>query len=197
MNRARTTEIVDATAAILVGAALCAGFATEAVRAKAEEPRELVLLNWAEYIDPALVAKFEAGHNARVKEVFYEDEEARDQLLLEADGKGYDLALVSGRQLAHYRARGWLAPLDETNTPNLKNIEPRWRTIFPAAEGFAAPYVWGTLGIAYRADLVPGRAGLVEATLRTRREPQAQDIDVGQWRRRDWDGVEIAGLPNE
>lgn len=144
------------TAARTLRAALCAGLVATAAGAKAEEPRELVFLNWSQYIDPALVAKFEASHNARVKMIYFEDEDARDQMLLQSDGEGYDVALLSGRQLANYRARGWLAPVDEGNVPNLKNIEPRWRTLFPAAQGFAAPYSWGTLGIAYRNDLVPG-----------------------------------------
>ena len=35
-------------------------------------PRELVLLNWSEYIDPDLVEKFETQFNAKLKEVYFE-----------------------------------------------------------------------------------------------------------------------------
>lgn len=135
--------------------ALCASLIGATTVAWAQEPRELVLVNWSEYMDPALVTKFEETHNARLKMIYFDDEDTRDQLMVESDGKGYDLVVLAGRNFANYRARGWLAPLDETNTPNLKHIEPRWRTIFPDAEGHAAPYLWGTLGIAYRADLLP------------------------------------------
>ena len=53
-----------------------------------------------------------------------------------------------------YRKRNWLAPLDLEQIPNLKHIDKHWLTAFPAAQGYAAPYFWGTMGIAYRSDLV-------------------------------------------
>ena len=35
------------------------------------EPRELVLLNWSEYIDPDLVEKFEKQFNVKFREVYF------------------------------------------------------------------------------------------------------------------------------
>ncbi len=119
------------------------------------EPQELVFLNWAEYIDPELVKEFEQQFNAKIKNIYYETDEARDALFLENDGKGYDLALVSGSRMGNYHAQDWLAPLDISAIPNFAHIDTRWTTAFAAAEGYAVPYFWGTLGIVYRADLVP------------------------------------------
>ena len=117
--------------------------------------QELVLLNWADYLDPELIAEFEKKHGIKVKQIYFEHDEARDNILVEADGKGYDLAIVNGGNMSSYRARGWLAPLSEAEIPNLRHIDRRWMSAFPAAEGHAMPYFWGTLGIGYRADLVP------------------------------------------
>jgi spermidine/putrescine transport system substrate-binding protein len=117
--------------------------------------QELVLLNWADYMDPELIVEFEKKHGIKVKQIYFEHDEARDNMLVEANGMGYDLAIVNGGNMGTYRARGWLAPLSEAEIPNLKHIDRRWIGAFEAAEGHAMPYFWGTLGIGYRADLVP------------------------------------------
>jgi spermidine/putrescine transport system substrate-binding protein len=119
------------------------------------EPRELVLLNWSEYIDPDLVEKFEAQFNAKLREVYFESDDLRDDMMLETDGKGYDLALVNGISVDLYRKRGWLSPVSEAQIPNLKHIDSRWLDAFPGLKGYTVPYFWGTIGIAYRKDLVP------------------------------------------
>jgi len=119
------------------------------------EPRELVLLNWSEYIDPDLVEKFETQFNAKLREVYFESDDLRDDMMLETDGKGYDLALVNGISVDLYRKRGWLSPVSETQIPNLIHIDKRWLEAFPGLEGYTVPYFWGTMGIAYRKDLVP------------------------------------------
>jgi spermidine/putrescine transport system substrate-binding protein len=119
------------------------------------EPRKLVILNWSEYLDPDLVEKFETRLNARLREVYFESDDLRDDMMLETDGKGYDLALVNGISVDLYRKRGWLSPVSEAQIPNLKHIDSRWLDAFPGLEGYTVPYFWGTMGIAYRKDLVP------------------------------------------
>jgi spermidine/putrescine transport system substrate-binding protein len=121
---------------------------------KAAEPRELVLLNWSEYLDPELVEAFEQQQGVKVREVYYDSDEERDQMMIDSDGKGYDLVLVDGTSLKSYVQRGWVAPLNERDLPNLRHVEARWRSAHEYAESHAVPYFWGTLGIAYRADLV-------------------------------------------
>jgi spermidine/putrescine transport system substrate-binding protein len=116
--------------------------------------RTLVILNWSEYLDPELVARFEQAHNARISEVYFESDDLRDDMLLESDGRGYDLAVVSGPAIDTYQRRNWLAPLDQAQFPNYKHINEHWVNAFPAAHGYAVPFFWGTSGIAYRSDLV-------------------------------------------
>ncbi|UCE77464.1 MAG: spermidine/putrescine ABC transporter substrate-binding protein [Gammaproteobacteria bacterium] len=118
-------------------------------------PRQsLVLLNWSEYIDPELVEKFEQQFNAEVREVYFESDDLRDDMMLETSSIGYDLVIVNGINVDNYRKRGWIAPLDEARLPNLKYVDRHWRDAFEGAGGYAVPYFWGTLGIAYRKDLV-------------------------------------------
>ncbi len=116
--------------------------------------RKLVILNWSEYLDPELIAGFEQSFNAKVSEVYYESDDLRDDMLLESDGNGFDLVLVSGAALDKYQRRNWLEPLKLDQIPNYQHIDDHWVKAFPAARGYAVPYFWGTMGIAYRSDLV-------------------------------------------
>lgn len=123
----------------------------------AESPatqQELILLNWSDYIDPELIQRFEQQHGVKVREVYYESDELRDEMLLETNGEGFDIVLVSGLMVDDYRRQGWLTPLDSEHIPNLKQINPQWKTAYPSVDTYGVPYAWGTLGIAYRKDLV-------------------------------------------
>ncbi|NNE82986.1 MAG: hypothetical protein HKN28_03350, partial [Alphaproteobacteria bacterium] len=90
--------------------------------------QELVVLNWEEYLDPELVAEFEEAFNVKVREVYYENDTERDKLLLQSGGEEYDIALLDGVSIATYQKRGWLAKIDESQTPNLSHVYDRWRS---------------------------------------------------------------------
>jgi spermidine/putrescine transport system substrate-binding protein len=86
--------------------------------------------------------------------VFFSSDEHRTELLLETGGKGYDLILTSGIDLAIYLQRNLVAPLDLERLPNIRHVSPQWRRAFPNAEQYAVPFFWGTSGVAYREDLI-------------------------------------------
>ena len=118
-------------------------------------PQALVVLTWADYLEPEIVAEFEREFNSKVKFAYFASDDHRDELLATSDAKGYDLALVNGLMVGPYSQRNWLAPVSQTNIPNLSHIDRRWRDAFPGTAEFAVPYFWGTLGIGYRRDLIP------------------------------------------
>lgn len=118
------------------------------------KPKDLVMLNWSEYLDPELIAAFEQKFNVNIREVYFETDDLRDDMLLETDGKGYDIVVVNGINVDMYRKRGWLAPLTDKQVPNMKHVDARWLDAFAGVSGYAVPYFWGTTGIAYREDLV-------------------------------------------
>lgn len=120
----------------------------------AETKPELVILNWSEYIDPEMVAAFEKQYGAIVRHIYFESDDDRDQILLQTAGSGFDLILANGAVISSYRKRGWIQPLPLKKIPNIKLIEKYWLNSFEPAIGYGIPYFWGTLGIAYRKDLV-------------------------------------------
>lgn len=117
---------------------------------------ELTFLTWSEYMDPDILQEFEAKFKTKVNMIYFESDDARSDLLIQTEGKGYDLIMSDGISIEQYKKSGWLAPIDINAVPNLKYINKKWLTMFEAANGYAAPYFWGTLGIAYRSDMVKG-----------------------------------------
>lgn len=115
---------------------------------------ELKVLTWSDYIDPEVVAEFEAATDIKLTFVYFETSEARDDLMIASGGTGYDLILVNDYALRLYRQRGWLAPITTAEAPNLRHIAPRWLPGEQQGPQYGVPYFWGTLGIAYRADLI-------------------------------------------
>lgn len=121
---------------------------------QAANTTELTFLNWAEYMDPEILEEFKKRTGITVKQIYFDSDGARDELLLETDGKGFDLAIVNGYSIYILAKRGWLEPLVDAEIPNLKHVNPVWRDKHPKAKEYSVPYFWGTLGIAYRKDLV-------------------------------------------
>lgn len=142
---------VNAHRALLVGLLLF----VFGMQVQAAAPVELNFLNWSDYMDPEILEEFRQRTGIVVKQTYFETDAHRDELLVATGGRGFDLALIDGTAIRILAKRGWLEPIDEKDIPNLKHIDPRWRSIHDEAEIYSVPYFWGTLGIAYRQDLVP------------------------------------------
>jgi len=124
----------------------------------AHPKNKLIILNWADYLDPDIVTEFERAYKAEVIEVYFDSDEHRTQMLVEqthneGDGRGYDLILTSGIDLQSYARKEWLAPIDFNQIPNSEYISTNWKNAFDKANIFGVPYFWGTVGVIYRSDL--------------------------------------------
>jgi len=143
---------------LFMAAVFCAVLTAVSSDARAETDfngEELQFLTWSDYMDPEIIKDFEARFNAKVRFTYFESDQLRTEMLATTNGHCYDLILVSGADLRQYVKRDWLAPLAGLDIPNRDNIQPRWPSEFPQARDYGAPFFWGTIGIAYRRDLVP------------------------------------------
>lgn len=122
---------------------------------RAAAPTELAFLNWSDYMDPEILREFEQRTDITVKQTYFESDAHRDELLIETGGRGFDVALINGISIRILAKRGWIEPVNEADIPNLRHVDPRWRVTHEDAELYSVPYFWGTLGIAYRRDLIP------------------------------------------
>lgn len=118
------------------------------------EVSELVVLTWPDYIDPTVVSAFERSHDTKIHFVHFKSDDERDRLILDTNGHGFDVVLLSGMPIGNYVNHAWLTPLDEKNIPNIRHIDQKWRKIFADAARYSVPFFWGTVGVAYRSDLV-------------------------------------------
>lgn len=130
-------------------------FAAQFVHAADDEaPQELTFLTWPAYIDMTVVAEFEKRYHAKIRFVYFESNDARHEMLANNNGAGYDVVLSDGISLTSYANLGWIAAIPDADVPNIRHLDRHWRTAYPQAETYGVPYAWGTMGIAYRRDLV-------------------------------------------
>jgi spermidine/putrescine transport system substrate-binding protein len=117
----------------------------------AAEPPTLTLLNWEAYLAPAVIEQWEAESGARLEQVYFDNDERRDQLLVDVARHRIDLVVVDEVASRLFGERGVLyAPAVEA-APNLRHIEPDLQA---QCGEHSVPYMWGTLGIVYRTDRV-------------------------------------------
>ncbi len=114
----------------------------------------LTVLNWSDYIDPDVISIFEKKYNVKVNDVYFETDDARNQFLIQTGGRGYDVGIVNGVMVETYKKRGWIEAISQQDVPNLQYIDEAKRSSHEGTKGYSVPYSWGTMGIAYRADLV-------------------------------------------
>ncbi len=110
---------------------------------------EFHLYNWNNYLAPETVKRFEAFCRCTVVQTYYSDNE---ELLakLSAGAKGYDMYVPTTNAMQALIRSGRLKPIDKTQLPNLKNIDPAYLdTPFDPGNRFSVPYAYTTTIIGY------------------------------------------------
>ncbi|QJF52999.1 polyamine ABC transporter substrate-binding protein [Roseobacter ponti] len=128
---------------LIMSSAVAALAATGAV---ADEVR---VYNWSDYIDEALLEKFETETGIElIYDVFDSNEVLETKML--AGGSGYDVVVPSGTFLQRQIAAGAFQKLDPSKLPNLENM---WDTVeartvqYDPENAYSINYMWGTTGI--------------------------------------------------
>ena len=123
-----------------------ASIAVMAASATAEEVR---VYNWSDYIDEALLEKFEADTGIKlIYDVFDSNELLETKML--AGGSGYDVVVPSGTFLQRQITAGAFQKLDMSKLPNMANM---WDVVSSRTEqydpdnAYSINYMWGTTGI--------------------------------------------------
>ncbi|MEE8406656.1 MAG: spermidine/putrescine ABC transporter substrate-binding protein [Acidimicrobiia bacterium] len=116
---------------------------------------DLHLYNWAEYIDPQLIAAFEEEYEVDVVEDFYASNEALAAKM--QSGAIYDLIVPSDYMVRIMIEEKFLAAIQTEALPNLGNLAPLF--LDPAYDPggvYSVAYQWGTVGLAVSTDVVVG-----------------------------------------
>ena len=128
---------------------LLTGAATVALIASVANAEEVRVYNWSDYIDEALLSKFEEETGLKlVYDVFDSNEVLETKML--AGGSGYDIVVPTGGFLQRQIAAGAFQKLDKAQLGNLNNmwdvISSRTATYDPG-NAYSINYMWGTTGI--------------------------------------------------
>ena len=125
---------------------------------KPEIDGDLLIYNWAQYMDPALQKGFSEKYGVEVREVNFDNLEA--MVIKLRSGASYDLIWPSTEYVYRLDQEGLLARFDRSLLRNNDNIfdfydGPWWD---PNNE-LSVPYAYYTTGIAWRDDEVSGMTG--------------------------------------
>jgi putrescine transport system substrate-binding protein len=144
----RCASLALLAAPALFAAALSGAQAAAPVK---PEPKVLNILNWADYIAPDTIASFERETGIKVR---YDNFDANETLhaRLVAGKTGYDI-VVPGAHFAKKQIQaGLLKPLDRSQLPNWKNLDPALLSKLASADPgnkHLVTWLWGfvTVGI--------------------------------------------------
>src|SRR5207247_9666126 len=112
----------------------------------------LHLYNWNNYIAPETVKRFEEFCKCDVVQTYYSDNE---ELLakLAAGAKGYDILVPTSNAVQALIRGGQLKPIDKSQLPNLKNIDPVYlNTPFDPNNQYSVTYAMYTTLIGYNEE---------------------------------------------
>ncbi len=128
--------------------------ATFLVLSCAKEQSVLNVYNWADYVDPDMVARFEKENNCRIVEDTFDSNESM-YAKLKAGATGYDVIMPSSYMVDIMRDQDMLLPLDHSKIPNIKNIDSAFVNIVsdPSMK-HCVPWALSITGLAYLSNRV-------------------------------------------
>lgn len=114
----------------------------------------LTVYNWGEYVDPALLKKFEKETGIHVVYETFDSNEAM-MTKIEQGGTKYDISVPSEYTIEQMKEKDLLLEIDHSKLPNLKNIDPDFLGLdFDDTNKYSIPYFWGTVGVVYNTKLL-------------------------------------------
>jgi putrescine transport system substrate-binding protein len=150
---------------LLAGAAMAAAVAAAAsisTPSRADEPKQLNVYNWSDYIAEDTVPAFEKATGIKVTYDVYDSNETLEAKLL-SGRTGYDIVVPSAMPFIarEIKAKAF-RPIDKSKLPNYGNLDPVILEKVAAADPgnqYGVPYLWGTTGIGYNVAKVKAALG--------------------------------------
>jgi len=114
-----------------------------------QQKQTLKILNWGQYIDPAVITSFENEHDIHIiYDTFDSNESMYNKVATGA--VTYDLLFPSDYMAEKMIADNMLSPLDYAQIPNMSYINPELlHRDFDPEQQYTLPFFWGTVGIMY------------------------------------------------
>jgi spermidine/putrescine transport system substrate-binding protein len=114
----------------------------------------IIVYNWGDYIDPAVLRDFEDEYGVRV---IYEEFDTNESMYVKinAGGSAYDVAFPSDYMIKRMIDEDLLLPINMANITNYQYTGERFRNqSYDPLNEYSVPYFWGTVGIIYNKTMV-------------------------------------------
>ena len=114
----------------------------------------LHLFTWSDYTEETVVKEFERRFGIHVMtDTFGSNEELLAKL--QGGASGYDVVVPSDYMVSIMIKQGLLAELDRSKVPNLAQVYAHLKGLYYDPQNtYSIPYLWGTTGIGYNAEMV-------------------------------------------
>jgi len=125
------------------------------------DPRPVLnIYNWADYMNPDVLKKFEKQYNCRIVLDTFDSNEAM-YAKLKAGAQGYDLIFPTSYMAGIMKEQGMIQPLKHDLIPNLGNVDRKYLALTQDPEmTYGVPYLISITGIGYN----KARLGELEPT---------------------------------
>ncbi len=114
------------------------------------DPRPVLnIYNWADYMNPDVLKKFEKQYNCRIVLDTFDSNEAM-YAKLKAGAKGYDLIFPTSYMAGIMKEQGMLQPLKHDLIPNLGNLDRKYLALTQDPKmQYGVPYLISITGVGY------------------------------------------------
>ncbi len=153
----RKSPMMTSRRSFLAGTgAVAAGITLAPHKSFSAEDKVINFYNWDTYIGETTLDDFAAATGIEAKMDLFADNDELFAKLREGN-PGFDVIVPSNDYVERMAVADMLSPLDHDKIPNIANIEPVFmEAAFDPGRKFSLPYMWGTIGIGYRAGAVDG-----------------------------------------
>ena len=136
----------------IISFVLC-GILTLSLIGCGEEKTSIKIYNAGEYIDTALISKFEKQYDCRV---IYETFDSNESMYTKVmSGEKYDVIIPSDYMIERLIKEDFLQEIDKSKILNYNKLVPELLSQdFDPQNKYAVPYFWGSVGILYDKTVV-------------------------------------------
>lgn len=123
--------------------------------AMAAQAKQLNVFIWSQYMNPAVIEKFEQKYDANVVMNYYGSLPEMFSKLRAGGTSLYDIVVPSNYYVPRLIETGMLQPLNKELIPNLDNLMDKFKNPpYDPNNKYTAAYQWGTTGIAYNTKML-------------------------------------------
>ncbi|MBU2897814.1 polyamine ABC transporter substrate-binding protein [Vibrio hepatarius] len=127
---------------------LLLAFTTQSFSAQSNTPINIYM--WEDTISPYVVEDWESSTGISLEPTHFDNDDERSLLMIKSLQLPFDVMILDNVSAQIYGRLGIFEDLS-----GIKNRQHNGKKWLQACGDYAVPYFWGTVGVAYRKDLVP------------------------------------------